>query len=977
MASGKYDVQYYKEGYAEIWYYEVQIDSGVTTVLDVALGNPTMEVLPTSINEMVPLTQTTTVPMTVTNNGNAPLNWSSDIVYGDDIVIKIAPFTGTVPVNTYEASAGLDPGNDVGYSPPHGDPELVLPRGTTVWCRACEYSSNPFYCTFDTDTPGDMTEILVPPAWNSFAGDYSTESDEYFYIAESDDYNVYTVDAATGVATLVGSTGLSENLSGMACDKVDGTMYACTSSSLYTIDLTTGAATLVGTVGTSGSLLALACDGEQNLWAVDLDLDVLWSIDKDTGAGTQVGSLGFDCTYAQSMSWDPSTDVLYWAAYGGGLDGHLRVIDRTTGNSTTVGDFEGGREVTVFAIPGGGTSPYITLDPPSGTVDPGTSMPVSCILDACGEPLGTIINADIFFVSPQIIDPVDVPVTFMVGDPQYGDLSGTVTDSSTQEPIEGAMITVYDGVSDPYIEYSGSDGSYLIEDIYVGTYAVDCTADGYNPQTVNGITIEVGQATVQNFALTAPNMVVNPLVINTSVDPTTPIQIDITIDNTGDGPLEWFASLDNPSVSLAPAPGNHPVGTDAVSSGSVPQGLQPSCGANEPNFTLTRGSIGWGIEGVDDAACWLDTDDPDVLNDVFVPSFATYAGEYGPDNDTHMYFFDNDTKDIIYVNMSDGSSTTIGNTGIVGTDEFMNDMAFDRTTGTMYGAYNNNLYTIDLATGAITLIGPFGNTGGLMIAIAVDGNGNMWGHDLGADEIWSIDKATGAGTSIGSTGFDANYAQSMAWDPTSNIVYLAAFNNTNLYYELRSVDLTTGNTALLGGVYYKEIVVFSFPGDVITPWITIDPYTDIVPAEGTSTLHVNINTVDYEIGEILNAVIRIESDPDIGTVDIPVTILVDNVGTGQDPVVKETKLIGNFPNPILNTTTFSFSLKERSHVKLSLYNVKGQLVDVLVNTELDPDPDHKVDWDGTANGKRLANGIYFYKLETNSKTFLKKMILMK
>ncbi|MBL7113775.1 MAG: T9SS type A sorting domain-containing protein, partial [Bacteroidales bacterium] len=62
---------------------------------------------------------------------------------------------------------------------------------------------------------------------------------------------------------------------------------------------------------------------------------------------------------------------------------------------------------------------------------------------------------------------------------------------------------------------------------------------------------------------------------------------------------------------------------------------------------------------------------------------------------------------------------------------------------------------------------------------------------------------------------------------------------------------------------------------------------------------------------------------------------------------------------------------------LTIYNIKGQLVDVLVNTEIDPTPSYKVDWNGTVNGKKLANGIYFYKLETNTKTFLNKMILMK
>jgi len=39
--------------------------------------------------------------------------------------------------------------------------------------------------------------------------------------------------------------------------------------------------------------------------------------------------------------------------------------------------------------------------------------------------------------------------------------------------------------------------------------------------------------------------------------------------------------------------------------------------------------------------------------------------------------------------------------------------------------------------------------------------------------------------------------------------------------------------------------------------------------------------------------------------------------------------------------------------------------------------DYQVKWDVTSGNKILANGIYFYKLNTGNKTFLKKMILMK
>jgi len=101
------------------------------------------------------------------------------------------------------------------------------------------------------------------------------------------------------------------------------------------------------------------------------------------------------------------------------------------------------------------------------------------------------------------------------------------------------------------------------------------------------------------------------------------------------------------------------------------------------------------------------------------------------------------------------------------------------------------------------------------------------------------------------------------------------------------------------------------------------------------------------------------------------------VGVDDSLIVLSTKLNPNFPNPFSNSTTISFSLKEKSHVKLSVYNIKGQLVATLLNDEMNPGKDYKIIWSGKSGNNRLANGIYFYKLETRNKTFIKKMILMR
>ncbi|MBT5419999.1 MAG: T9SS type A sorting domain-containing protein, partial [Candidatus Cloacimonetes bacterium] len=62
---------------------------------------------------------------------------------------------------------------------------------------------------------------------------------------------------------------------------------------------------------------------------------------------------------------------------------------------------------------------------------------------------------------------------------------------------------------------------------------------------------------------------------------------------------------------------------------------------------------------------------------------------------------------------------------------------------------------------------------------------------------------------------------------------------------------------------------------------------------------------------------------------------------------------------------------------INIYNMRGQLVKTLVNTELE-NAYHEIVWNGKDNsGKTTASGVYFYKMKASNYTATKKMILMK
>ncbi len=163
--------------------------------------------------------------------------------------------------------------------------------------------------------------------------------------------------------------------------------------------------------------------------------------------------------------------------------------------------------------------------------------------------------------------------------------------------------------------------------------------------------------------------------------------------------------------------------------------------------------------------------------------------------------------------------------------------------GVLYGFDTAlNLFTIDTATGASTLIGPITGTGSAGLAdIAITGAGIMYAHDLGTDEIYTIDLVTAAATLVGPTGFDANFAQGMTWDPNSDTVFLAAYNPGAARAEWRSVNITTGATTVVGNI--------NDPANSEVTWVSVPDADAVIINNDNCATAVPMECGDVEVGD--------------------------------------------------------------------------------------------------------------------------------
>ena len=90
------------------------------------------------------------------------------------------------------------------------------------------------------------------------------------------------------------------------------------------------------------------------------------------------------------------------------------------------------------------------------------------------------------------------------------------------------------------------------------------------------------------------------------------------------------------------------------------------------------------------------------------------------------------------------------------------------------------------------------------------------------------------------------------------------------------------------------------------------------------------------------------------------------------------ELSQNYPNPFNSQTKISFSINQGGIVKLTIYNITGQLIKQLVNEHKVPGV-FKTVWDGTDNYNRtVSSGIYFYTLTLDDQILeTKKLTLLK
>ena len=100
------------------------------------------------------------------------------------------------------------------------------------------------------------------------------------------------------------------------------------------------------------------------------------------------------------------------------------------------------------------------------------------------------------------------------------------------------------------------------------------------------------------------------------------------------------------------------------------------------------------------------------------------------------------------------------------------------------------------------------------------------------------------------------------------------------------------------------------------------------------------------------------------------SVLVGITNNTQTPKIFELKQ--NYPNPFNPVTSIKYDIPQRSNVKISIFDISGKEIATLSNGIKDAGT-YEIQW----NAEGFTSGVYFYKLEADGFSEVRKMMLVK
>jgi len=528
--------------------------------------------------------------------------------------------------------------------------------------------------------------------------------------------------------------------------------------------------------------------------------------------------------------------------------------------------------------------------------------------------------------------------------PEYIDINGQITNFTLGTPVSGALVT-FDGEMADFQVTSNTQGTFEITGFVAGTYTVEVQANAYNLYHADNV--EITEPMTLEIGLTAPVIQADITSINGGVAPDSYNSSSFYISNSGSGPLEWHTAINFESE----------YGGVILQMDNLYSQVLAGCGFFGCEF--------------DGENLWV------------VCTGATAGLNH------YLCKFDREG------NLLETYDQNIDVWGLRG--------IYYHTDGYLYGGSNVGFHRINPADGSITLL--FEDRFGLACIrgltyvpmlggfVARDYDTDFVIFDVDGNFLGSLPKPVGLSTTVADIDYDPIHDCLWLYDRSgsaSTTFYQYSICDGQLTGVVIDVPLFGGlTTQKAGGSFFSSTLVLGkyvlgavtnsatpsdvlFAVDICPSWMKTTPnYGFLNPGENIE-VQAQFNGMGLQSGTILNSTLHLNScDPDVGTLEIPVTLQVETgIGINENalPVGKVS------PNPFSKQANISFVLQNNSRVSLTIFNINRKVVSHLFNGEGFEGDNHIV-WNGSDDsGNPVPAGVYTLMLKTNGSLSHTKLI---
>jgi len=545
------------------------------------------------------------------------------------------------------------------------------------------------------------------------------------------------------------------------------------------------------------------------------------------------------------------------------------------------------------------------------------------------------------FMFNQGFPPVNTQDGVFIVSESFGALEGIVTDAATGGAITGAIVTAHG--SHPYYDTCDTTdavGHYLMQEVLPDTYNMTVKAFGYNQFDSTGIVVLPVDTTEINFAMLHPEIVVQPVSFDMEIHVGTTYDTTMTIINLGNGTLDFDIDIGSnsrliKSIALIPE-------TTIVKEFNSDTRIDNF----DSEFEISPFSEGPG--------------------GIFEPSDISLT--YRPAGEDTIHY-DSDPNASVGLTHSGTFEAAIRLTpeelAPYDREQIISVLFYHYGSATHTGQikiYGEGTTTTPYQPGQLITSEPYSVSGGIWLRtdltepVTINAEQDLWTsveitHNTGEHPM-GVD----SGPAVQGKG-DLIYSIATGWEELYSL-------NINRNWNIRAI--------------------------VVSPWLSITPESGAIPA-GQSldvTLHFDTNRLDPD--STYTTSISIYNNSTDSLITIPVTLNVTPYGIDDpDPQVPVVfALEHNYPNPISSgsesayggkggksQTTISYTLPKPCKVSLKIYNIKGQLVETLVNEEQQPG-NYSVVWN-VPKKSGISSGVYFDRITAGDFTDTKKCVILK